>query len=205
MHEPYTSPPRNANGLTYARYPTPLTHSLHSEPTAVNPEPFCPDTSGLPYTRYRGTVRRTDLEERPAGCETAAARRVGFLISLDSGRMTFFRPGSLHPRRSLLRATCGGSSRVRGLLLEFAPSRLQGPRKALRVSISKSILDRFVNFWQHFPTKWLQNRPQIPKPSPGIPPHRAFCGVVCEPQHARFRETSCSSQCVQSSTLSARY
>ena len=145
MHEPYTSPPRNANGLTYARYPTPLTHSLHSEPTAVNPEPFCPDTSGLPYTRYRGTVRRTDLEERPAGCETAAARRVGFLISLDSGRMTFFRPGSLHPRRSLLRATCGGSSRVRVLLLEFAPSRLQG--------------------------------------------------VVCEPQHARFRETSCSSAC----------
>ena len=50
------------------------------------------------------------------------------------------------------------------------------PRKALRGGISKSILDRFVNFWQQFPTKWLQNRPQIPKLSPGIPPRRAFCG-----------------------------
>ena len=50
------------------------------------------------------------------------------------------------------------------------------PRKALRGGISKSILDRFVNFWQQFSTKWLQNRPQIPKPSPGMPPHRAFCG-----------------------------
>ena len=41
----------------------------------------------------------------------------------------------------------------------------------------KSIPDRFVNFWRLFPTKWLQNRPQIPKPSPEIPPHRALCGV----------------------------
>ena len=40
----------------------------------------------------------------------------------------------------------------------------------------KSILYRFVIFWRLFPSKWLQNRPQIPKPSPGIPPHRAFCG-----------------------------
>ena len=54
------------------------------------------------------------------------------------------------------------------------------PRKAVRGGISKSILDRFVNFWQQFPTKWLQNRPQIPKPSPGIPPHRAFCGQRCQ-------------------------
>jgi hypothetical protein len=52
------------------------------------------------------------------------------------------------------------------------------PPKALRGGISKSILDRFVNLWQQFPTKWLQNRPQIPKPSPGIPPHRAFCGTL---------------------------
>ena len=40
----------------------------------------------------------------------------------------------------------------------------------------KSILDRFVIFWRFFPSKWLQNRPQHPKPSPGIPPRRAFCG-----------------------------
>ena len=40
----------------------------------------------------------------------------------------------------------------------------------------KSIPDRFVIFRRLFPSKWLQNRPQIPKPSPGIPPHRAFCG-----------------------------
>ena len=39
-----------------------------------------------------------------------------------------------------------------------------------------SSLDRFVNFWQLFPAKWLQNRPQITKPSPGIPPRRAFGG-----------------------------
>ena len=70
------------------------------------------------------------------------------------------------------------------------------PRKALRGGISKSILDRFVNFWQQIPTKWLQNRPQIPKPSPGIPPHRAFCGVPAvsvsradrEKERARERE-----------------
>ena len=40
----------------------------------------------------------------------------------------------------------------------------------------KSILDRFVIFWRFFPSKWLQNRPQNPKPSPGIPPRRACCG-----------------------------
>ena len=40
----------------------------------------------------------------------------------------------------------------------------------------KSILDRFVNFWRLFPAKWLQNRPQIPEPSSGITPRRAFCG-----------------------------
>jgi len=38
------------------------------------------------------------------------------------------------------------------------------------------MLDTFVIFWRFFPSKWLQNRPQIPKPSPGIPPRRAFCG-----------------------------
>ena len=37
-----------------------------------------------------------------------------------------------------------------------------------------SILDRFVKFWRLFPAKWLQNRPEIPKLSPGITPRRAF-------------------------------
>jgi len=45
----------------------------------------------------------------------------------------------------------------------------------------KSILDRFVKFWRLFPAKWLQNRPQIPKPSPEITPRRAVCG---DPFHA---------------------
>ena len=40
----------------------------------------------------------------------------------------------------------------------------------------KSIIDRFVKFWPLFSAKWLQNRPQTPKPFPGIPPRRAFCG-----------------------------
>ena len=42
----------------------------------------------------------------------------------------------------------------------------------------RSILDRFVISWRLFPSKWLQNRPKIPKPSPGIPPRRAFRGYV---------------------------
>jgi hypothetical protein len=69
-------------------------------------------------------------------------------------------------------------------------------RKVLRAAVvharlfggvfQKSILDRFVNFWRLFPAKWLQNRPQIPKPSPGIPPRRAFCGSRAAVEHVRL-------------------
>ena len=40
----------------------------------------------------------------------------------------------------------------------------------------KSIIGRFVNSWRLSPAKWLRNRPQIPKQSPGITPRRAFGG-----------------------------
>ena len=58
------------------------------------------------------------------------------------------------------------------------PSPTTGPHARPFVGVfQKSILDRFVIFWRLFPSKWLQHRPQIPKPSPGITPRRAFCGT----------------------------
>ena len=35
-----------------------------------------------------------------------------------------------------------------------------------------------VKFWRYMPTKWLQNRTNGSKTAPGIPPHRAFCGLA---------------------------
>ena len=67
--------------------------------------------------------------------------------------------------------TCPGSCVAPG------PSRrrrgtTQGPSNLNQ----KSFLEDFVNLWRQMPTKWLQERGNVPKTVDGIAPRRAFCG-----------------------------
>jgi hypothetical protein len=62
----------------------------------------------------------------------------------------------------------------------------------------KSILDRSIILWRLFPSKWLQNRPQIPKLSPGIPPRRVFCG---ENNLSVFESLYLSIRCILSAAM----
>ena len=80
----------------------------------------------------------------------------------------------LHPGRGEMELTALVAVECSNLLLrQQQPETHSGP--FVRVSQSQ-FLTGLSTFGKKFPTKWLQNRPQIPKPSPGIPPHRAFCG-----------------------------
>ena len=45
--------------------------------------------------------------------------------------------------------------------------------------LKSQFLRDLVNVWRQMPTKWLQDRTHGSKTAPGIPPHRAFCGVSC--------------------------
>ena len=61
---------------------------------------------------------------------------------------------------------------------QLLAQQLAGPRKARRTLNQKSFLEDFVNFWRQMPTKWLQNRTNGSKTAPGMPPLRAFCGML---------------------------
>ena len=105
----------------------------------------------------------------PRALSLSLARRARNLLSLASLSLAvFWNPACQLGPRLQVRVADRSCQR---------PPLSRNPRKAVHGGISKSIHRRFVNFWQQFPTKWLQNRPQIPKPSPGIPPRRAFCGT----------------------------
>ena len=54
-----------------------------------------------------------------------------------------------------------------------------------------------VNVWRQMPTKWLQDRTDGSKTAPGIPPHRAFCGLArnCANQLLAARDCAFASLC----------
>ena len=70
------------------------------------------------------------------------------------------------------------SNGIRHLKIVLSSRRFETHTRPYVGVFQKSIIDRFINFWRYFPTKWLQNRTQIPRPYPGIPPRRAFCGCA---------------------------